>query len=91
MREVDAEHFWSKKGVTAIGLLSVSVVEYADDVSLLGNNRDAITENTGTLTDAGKEVRLDANVEKPKYMLKNVVFGDVTPCCSSKNRRFGGT
>jgi hypothetical protein len=55
---------------------------YADDVNLLGDNIDTINKNTGTLTDASKEVEntgtltdaskkvgLEVNVEKTKYML----------------------
>jgi hypothetical protein len=39
---------------------------YADDVNLLGDN---IKKNTETLTDASKEVGLEINTEKTKYML----------------------
>jgi hypothetical protein len=42
---------------------------YADDVNLLGDNMDTINENTGTLTDASKEVGLEVNIEKTNYML----------------------
>jgi hypothetical protein len=42
---------------------------YADDVNLLGDNIDTINKNTDTLIDASKEVGLDVNVEKTKYML----------------------
>jgi hypothetical protein len=42
---------------------------YADDVNLLGNNIDTIKKNTETLIDAGKEVGLEVNAEKTKYML----------------------
>jgi hypothetical protein len=42
---------------------------YADDVNLLGDNIDIINKNTGTLIDASKEVGLEVNVEKTKYML----------------------
>jgi hypothetical protein len=38
-------------------------------VSLLGDNIDTIQKNTETLTDASKEVGLEINVEKAKYML----------------------
>jgi hypothetical protein len=40
-----------------------------DDVNLLGDNMDTIKKNTETLTDAGKEVCLEINVEKTKCML----------------------
>jgi hypothetical protein len=42
---------------------------YADDVNLLGDNIGIINKNTGTLIDASKEVGLEVNVEKTKYML----------------------
>jgi hypothetical protein len=38
-------------------------------VNLLGDNVDTINKNTGTLIDASKEVGLEVNVEKTKYML----------------------
>jgi hypothetical protein len=42
---------------------------YADDVNLLADNIDTINKNTQTLIDASKEVGLEGNVEKTKYML----------------------
>jgi hypothetical protein len=42
---------------------------YADDMNLLGDNVGSIKKNTDTSTDASKEVRLEANTEKSKYML----------------------
>jgi hypothetical protein len=42
---------------------------YADDVNLLGDNIDAIQKNMETLIDASKEVGLEVNTEKTKYML----------------------
>jgi hypothetical protein len=42
---------------------------YADDVNLLGDNIDTIKKNTETLTDTSKEVGLEVNTEKTKYML----------------------
>jgi hypothetical protein len=42
---------------------------YADDVNLLGDNIDTINKNTQTLIDVSKEVGLEVNVEKTKYML----------------------
>jgi hypothetical protein len=41
----------------------------ANDVNLLGDNIDTAKKNTETLTDACKEVGLEVNTEKTKYML----------------------
>jgi hypothetical protein len=38
-------------------------------VNLLGNNVDTIKKNTETLIDASKEVSLEINIDKTKYML----------------------
>jgi hypothetical protein len=45
------------------------LLAYANDVNLLGGNIDAIKENTERLIVGSKEVGLDVNVEKAKYML----------------------
>jgi UDP-N-acetylglucosamine 2-epimerase len=45
------------------------LLAYADDVNLLGDNVDTIQKNTETLIDASKEVGLEINVEKTKYVL----------------------
>jgi sorting nexin-29 len=45
------------------------LLAYADDVNLLGDKIDTIHKNSENLTDASKEVRLEVNVEKTKYML----------------------
>jgi hypothetical protein len=45
------------------------LLAYADDVNLLGDNTDTIKKNTETLIDASKEVGLEINIEKTKYML----------------------
>jgi hypothetical protein len=42
---------------------------YADDVNLLGDNIVTIKKNMETLIDASKEVGLEVNTEKTKYML----------------------
>jgi hypothetical protein len=45
------------------------LMAYTDDVNLLGENIDTIKNNTETLIDANKEVGLEINIEKTKYML----------------------
>jgi hypothetical protein len=45
------------------------LLAYADDVNLLGDNIDTIEKNNETLIDASKQVGLEINVEKTKYML----------------------
>jgi hypothetical protein len=45
------------------------LLAYADDVNLLGDNIDTIQKSTEILIDASKEVGLEINVEKTKYML----------------------
>jgi hypothetical protein len=45
------------------------VLVYAYDVNLLGDNIDSIKKNTDALTDTRKEVGLEENTEKAKYML----------------------
>jgi hypothetical protein len=45
------------------------ILVYADDVNLLGDNIDTLKKNTETLIDVSKEVGLEINVEKTKYML----------------------
>jgi hypothetical protein len=42
---------------------------YAEDVNLLGDNIDTMKKNMETLVDASKEVGLEVNINKTKYML----------------------
>jgi hypothetical protein len=42
---------------------------YGGDVNLLGDNIDTVKKNTGTLIVASKEVVLEVNAVKTKYML----------------------
>jgi hypothetical protein len=43
------------------------LLTYTDDVNLLGDN--TVKKNTDILIDASKEIDLEINVEKTKYML----------------------
>jgi hypothetical protein len=45
------------------------LLAYADDVNLLGDNIDTMKNNTETLIEASKQVGLEINPEKTKYML----------------------
>jgi hypothetical protein len=45
------------------------LLAYADDGNLLGDNTYTVKKNTETLIDASKEVGLEMNLEKTKYML----------------------
>jgi hypothetical protein len=41
---------------------------YADDLNLLGDNTATVKKSTKTLIDASKEVGLEVNAEKTKYV-----------------------
>jgi hypothetical protein len=45
------------------------LLAYDDDGNLLGHNVDTVKKNKETLIDASKEVGIEINEEKTKYML----------------------
>ena len=46
-----------------------SVLVHADDVNILGGNAHTVKENAETLVGATKEIGLEVNADKTKYMI----------------------
>jgi hypothetical protein len=61
---------------------------YADDVNILGENIGTVQKNTQALLDAGKEVGLEVNSEKTKYMLMSRKKAGQTHGIKTANRSF---
>jgi hypothetical protein len=51
------------------GCIDESFYRSCDDVNLLGDNINTMKKNMETLINASKEVGLEVNTEKTKYML----------------------
>jgi hypothetical protein len=44
----------------------------ADDVNLLGDSTNTIRQNTGSLLEASRDIGLEINAEKTKYVIVRI-------------------
>jgi hypothetical protein len=69
MLEVSVQRTAFSKIVYFVYVYTRRCFRLAVDVNLLDDNIDTIKKNTQSLIDASKEVGLEVNTEKSKYML----------------------
>jgi hypothetical protein len=82
IRRVQEKQEWLKLNGTH------QLLAYADDVNILGETTDTVQKNTEALLDADKEVNLEVNLEKTKYMLKTT--SKMVGQCSTRSANTGG-
>jgi hypothetical protein len=66
------------------------LLAYSDDINILGENIDTMQKNTEALLDASKEVDLEVNSDKTKYMLMSRKKAGQKHSIKIVNRSFEG-
>jgi hypothetical protein len=81
----------SKKNQAGLKLNGIhQLLAYTDDDNILGENIDTIQKNTDALLDASKEVGLEVDPEKTKYMLRSRKKAGQKHSIKMVNRSFEG-